>query len=229
MTGPTPPSYQEGTPPPYPGPGQPPWAGQPPAYYPPPAPPRGSRRGLVIGLVAGAVVLMLLCGVGVVVAARLIRQRNTDPLGTVVDYRNDPVLQDKNHRDGPISYPHTPPVGGPHHAVWQNCDGDVYTSPLDNGYAVHSLEHGAVWITYRPDLDPAEVSELRQRVQGGEYIFLSPYPEQPTKVSLQAWGYQMRLDSVDDRAIDAFITAYKGSAAPEPGASCSRGWTDPAG
>jgi len=39
-----------------------------------------------------------------------------------------------------------PPMGGTHNQVWQNCG--VYETPLRSDLAVHSLEHGAVWITY---------------------------------------------------------------------------------
>src|SRR5215217_3837704 len=54
------------------------------------------------------------------------------------------------HVQGPIEYPQVPPVGGPHNPIWVNCG--VYEQPVPSEMAVHSLEHGAVWITYRLDL-----------------------------------------------------------------------------
>jgi hypothetical protein len=182
----------------------------------------------VIGLVAGGLTLLLVCVAAAAVVANRFRARTASPLAGVVDYSNDPFVKDVNHRDGDIAYPVTPPVGGPHRQQWQNCSGDVYTVPIDDGRAVHSLEHGAVWITYRPDLAADEVATLRQRVEGGDYIMMSPYPGQPTAVSLQAWGYQLRLDSADERAVDAFIATYRRIVAPEPTGSCSGGWTGPA-
>ena len=45
-----------------------------------------------------------------------------------------------------------PPVGGAARpAYWADCTGTVYTVDIRHENAVHSLEHGAVWITYNPD------------------------------------------------------------------------------
>src|SRR5207248_375053 len=63
------------------------------------------------------------------------------------------------HVRTPVSYAQNPPVGGNHAALWQNCG--FYSSPVANENAVHSLEHGAVWITYRPGLGGRQVDVLR--------------------------------------------------------------------
>src|SRR5207253_2726978 len=65
----------------------------------------------------------------------------------------------RNHTLSAVSYPQSPPVGGPHSPIWQNCG--FYTTPIANVNGVHSMEHGAVWITFRPDLKPSEVAVLR--------------------------------------------------------------------
>ena len=49
-----------------------------------------------------------------------------------------------------VAYRYSPPIGGRHDAVWATCTGVVYPRALRNENAVHALEHGAVWITYRP-------------------------------------------------------------------------------
>ncbi len=54
------------------------------------------------------------------------------------------------HTTEPVFYGQIAPVGGDHGPVLQNCG--FYEEPVRNENAVHSLEHGAVWITYRPDL-----------------------------------------------------------------------------
>jgi hypothetical protein len=66
-----------------------------------------------------------------------------------------------------------PPAGGEHYNVWQNCG--IYAEPVPTGNAVHSMEHGAVWITYRPDLAADEVTALQQLVRGETFLLLSPY------------------------------------------------------
>lgn len=126
----------------------------------------------------------------------------------------------RSHVQGPVTYDQTPPVGGNHNATPQTCQ--VYTEPIANEHAVHSLEHGAAWLAYRPDLPPADVSKLAALVKGNPFRLMSPYPGLPTAVSLQAWGRQLTATSASDPAIGKFLDAYtSGPQSPEPGASCS--------
>jgi Protein of unknown function (DUF3105) len=144
----------------------------------------------------------------------------------VVDYRKtNPAALTRDHKLGRISYPMSPPAGGPHNPIWQNCEGNVYEAPIASEHAVHSLEHGAVWITYRPDLPRDQVDALANRVRGSEYLLMSPYPGLDRPISLQAWGYQLKVDSASDKAIDAFIATYRRNASLEPGAPCGAGIT----
>ncbi|GAA0743298.1 DUF3105 domain-containing protein [Dactylosporangium roseum] len=207
---------------------------QPPGYAAPGAqPPKQGNRGLVVALVSIVGVLALLCVAGIVGVFWFLRDDDTPLPGSssipgLVDYRKDhPDWLSRDHRpqEEDITYPMTPPAGGPHHPVWQQCKGDVYTAPIDNGNAVHSLEHGAVWITYQPGLPSSDVEKLATRVRGNDYLLLSPYPGQLAKVSLQAWGYQLQVSSVDDRRIDDFVERYRQTATLEPGTPCSTGVT----
>lgn len=134
----------------------------------------------------------------------------------------------RDHVPGPVTYPQTPPVGGAHNPAWLNCG--TYTSPVPNENAVHSLEHGAVWITYRPGLPDAELTGLRTTVAGQRYVILSPYPGLPTPIVASAWGVQLRLDNASDPRLAQFIRAYQqGPQTPEPGAPCAGGTGTPNG
>ncbi|WP_245563470.1 DUF3105 domain-containing protein [Longispora albida] len=188
-------------------------------------PPKKSRTGLIVGLVAGFVAL-LLTAAGVGTWLYLSKEPPPD-LSAVVDYHKTmPDALGQEHSDKPVSYPMTPPVGGTHAPVWQNCMGDVYTSKIPSERAVHSLEHGAIWITYDPaQLSGSGLSTLAGKVRGTEYTFLSPFPGQKPKISLQAWGYQLAVDSPEDKRIELFIQRYRKTAGPEKGATCSGGST----
>ncbi len=119
-----------------------------------------------------------------------------------------------------------PPVGGIHHAELQNCG--IYTTPILDARAIHSLEHGAVWITYRADFPPAEISALQDIVRNESFLLLSPYPSQEHPLVLTAWGVQLPLKSVTDPRLPAFIARYRlGPTAPEVGASCNNGLGNP--
>jgi hypothetical protein len=145
----------------------------------------------------------------------------------IVNYRvqKNPAIDSQEHKDGPLTYATNPPVGGAHNAVWQNCMGDVYAQPVANEHAVHSLEHGAVWVTYKQGLAADQVSELQKKVKGRDFMLMSPIAGLDKNISLQAWGYQLKLDKADDKRIDDFIKALRLNAALEPGAPCSGGNT----
>jgi hypothetical protein len=137
------------------------------------------------------------------------------------------------HVPGTVDYSESPPVGDEHDAVWADCTGTVYSSAIRSENAVHSLEHGAVWITYNPDLPDDQVQTLAEIVEGEDYTMLSPYPGLESPVSMQAWGSQLFLDSADDPRIEQFLTALKlnPERTPEFGATCENPAfaTDPRG
>ena len=124
-----------------------------------------------------------------------------------------------NHVSEDVEYPQTPPVGGDHDPAWQNCG--VYREPVREESAVHSLEHGAVWITYRPDLDEEAVQALEERARGETHVLVTPFEGLSDPVVLSAWGRQLRVDSAEDERIDAFVSAFqRGPQSPEAGAGC---------
>jgi hypothetical protein len=126
------------------------------------------------------------------------------------------------HSAGPIAYAENPPMGGQHNVVWQNCG--IYDAPIHNEHAVHSMEHGAVWITYRPDLSADQVQTLRE-MASDDYLLLSPYPGLGSPVVASAWNRQLTFERADDPGLAAFIAKFKNNpeTTPEFGASCGGG------
>lgn len=119
-----------------------------------------------------------------------------------------------------------PPPGGVHFDRWQNCG--VYEEPIETGNAIHSLEHGAVWITYTPDLPPDQINQLQDRVANQSFLLLSPFPGQSSPIVMTAWSVQLELDSADDARLDEFIQRFRlGPTTPELGASCEGGVGQP--
>jgi len=182
---------------------------------------------LVIGLVA--LIALGIIGFGVFSVVRGSRgwEDKVADIKGVVNYRaqKNPQIDDRNHKDGTLSYVTSPPVGGAHNATPQNCNGNVYDAPIANEHAVHSLEHGAVWVTYKQGLPADQVAVLAKKVQGKDYSLMSPYTGLDKNVSVQVWGYQLKTDDVNDPRIDEFIKDTRVVAALEPGISCSGGNT----
>lgn len=126
------------------------------------------------------------------------------------------------HQPGLVTYKETPAVGGTHNPTWQNCG--VYLTPLYPTYVVHSLEHGAVSITYRPGIPAAQLGTLGDLTRSRDYVLLSPLDPQPAPIILSAWGAQLGVENADDARVKAFLDRYEqAKSAPEPGAPCSGG------
>ena len=120
------------------------------------------------------------------------------------------------------SYDQRPPASGDHFDVWQNCG--FYTAPVQDQTAVHSLEHGAVWIAFSPDLRADEVAAIEARVAGEEHLLAAPYPGLANPIVLTAWTRQLALDRIADPRFEEFIDSHlarRSPTAPEPGARCA--------
>ncbi|MFS4092915.1 DUF3105 domain-containing protein [Streptomyces sp. AF1A] len=130
----------------------------------------------------------------------------------------------RTHVTTKVSYPMHPPVGGNHNPVWLDCNGDVYTKPVQDENAVHALEHGAVWVTYTGKASKADVAALAAKVKQTPYSLMSPYENQAAPLMLSAWGHQVAVKSAKDPEVNKFFATYvQGQQTPEPGASCTGG------
>lgn len=187
---------------------------------------RHQREWMLTKIGAAVVVLVLVGGLGYAgYAYNKDKQLNQIPDG--VQTFNYTGGQHTRTPDEPVEYTETPPVGGTHDSVWQNCG--YYSQPIDNWHGVHSLEHGAVWITYRPDLPQDQIDKLKQIAEKQTYILVSPYPDLPAPVVASAWNNQLQLDSANDSGLDQFVRYFRqGPQTPEPGAACSGGTSETA-
>jgi putative peptide zinc metalloprotease protein len=132
----------------------------------------------------------------------------------------------REHTAQPVTYDQSPPVGGDHAPIWQNCG--FYDTPIQSENAVHSMEHGAVWVTFRPDLPDNQVATLRKLAYRQPYVLVSPYSALPAPVVASAWGMQLHLESANDLKLEQFIRAYRlGERAPERGEPCIDGFGSP--
>ena len=133
----------------------------------------------------------------------------------------------RTHVETSVKYPVEPPVGGNHSRAWMNCNGDVYTKELRNENAVHSLEHGAVWVTYTSKASKADVAALAEKVKKTPYTLMSPDEKQKDPIMLSAWGHQRTVTSASDPNVDKFFETYvQGRQTPEPGAACTGGLSE---
>ena len=127
--------------------------------------------------------------------------------------------------EGEIEYAQSPPANGDHAPLWQNCG--FYSQPINDVNAVHSMDHGVVWITYSPDLPQDQISALRPYA-AESYVIVSPYPGQDAPVIATAWRNQIKLDGADDPRLRRFVDGYRVSElAPLSGNRCVGGVGEP--
>ncbi len=138
-----------------------------------------------------------------------------------------------DHVTGPVTYSVVPPVGGPHNPIWMNAG--VYTKAIPNERAVHNLEHGAVWITYKPSLSASAVAQLVAFVgkqsliaepaseigiaeDANRYVDLSPWSTDalPSDIVISSWGHQLRVTSPTDPRLQQFVDAFRNSSTYSP-------------
>ena len=170
-------------------------------------------------IIIGAAVVAVVAAFIVVVALDFRSGSAGGPPGGVEDID---VGEAGQHTEGSVDYAQTPPAGGEHNSVWQNAG--FYSEPVSNENAVHTIEHGAVWVTYNPDLPQQQVNELQDLAESRDCVLVSPYQGLDSPVAASAWGKQLQLESADDPALNSFVGSYlRGPQTPEPGAACTGG------
>ena len=172
------------------------------------------RAWIAIGVVAAA---------AVVVSLFLLSGDDAPGTGDPPQGVENFEVASRSHVQGPVDYPQDPPVGGDHAGEWLNCA--AYDFPIPTENAVHSMEHGAVWITYSPELPIDQVRTLEALADQG-FVLVSPYLTLEDPVVASSWGHQLRLENADDPRLEEFIRAFRqGPDTPELGAACTGGIT----
>ena len=142
--------------------------------------------------------------------------------------------QSQDHQDGEIHYEQDAPPGGAHSADWQNCG--IYDEPVAVETTMHSLEHGAAWTAYQPNLPADQIDALRELVRqelagrSEPMVILAPKADLDAPIVATAWQVQLKLDDAQDLRLAQFLQQYQvGPYTPEPGAPCSGGVGKPLG
>ncbi|MFD9484262.1 DUF3105 domain-containing protein [Streptomyces sp. NPDC059991] len=190
------------------------------------------RRNKIVAVTVSVAIVAGLVGVGAYLLNKESddkdkqqAQKAADAKASIAGEKDwDPKKLGRNHVTKTVSYPMKPPVGGDHNQVWMNCGGVVYKKALPDMNAVHSLEHGAVWVTYNEKAPAADVQKLSDKVSKTPYSLMSPYQDQAGAIMLSAWGKQVTVTSADDPRVNQFFAKYvQGAQTPEPGAACTGG------
>lgn len=181
------------------------------------------RRGKIVWWVVGSTAAVAI--VALVVASFVFAPQGAPTYGALdsegIEIEGVETFENETtHVEGTVDYAQSPPAGGPHNSVWLNCG--IYTEPQTNENAVHSMEHGAIWVTYDADaLSDDELSTLRAQLPS-TYVILSPHDGLDSPIVLSGWNHQLKVESASDERIPEFLEEYwRSQNVPEPNASCS--------
>ena len=108
-------------------------------------------------------------------------------------------------------YNSNPPSSGPHYDTPAPTGFYDVNEALPDEKLVHNLEHGEIWIAYKPDISP-EIKEQIKNLSGG-WIIAAPREANEEAIALVAWG---RVDSFDvgngkinEQRVKDFIKRYR--------------------
>lgn len=121
------------------------------------------------------------------------------------------------------NYNSNPPTSGPHYANSQPAG--IYDKPIPDGNLIHSMEHGAVILWYKPSatadtqtvegtesaktigLSNQDIDRLKQifsSVSVGKKIMV-PRDSLNAPVALTSWGRLFKLQTIDEAQIKTFM------------------------
>lgn len=170
---------------------------------------RRSRMRKVIIALAAVLVIGGLIYWGIVVSRRSARNA---PGETYAGQGQQHVALDYQ-----FTYNSNPPTSGPHYGSPANWG--VYDYEVNDKLFIHNLEHGGVWISYRPSsVDARAVERLRSIAEefGGSKIVMAPRSANDGDIAVAAWTRLLKInlaggDITEDQLnqIRAFYRAYK--------------------
>ena len=104
------------------------------------------------------------------------------------------------------AYNSNPPTSGWHYGDGVGGAG-IHDTEIPDELLVHSLEHGAVILSYNASLPASDVEKLKQifRQTTGKGIMV-PRSNLDAPIALTSWGRLLKLQSIDEKTIKAFFT-----------------------
>ncbi len=111
-----------------------------------------------------------------------------------------------------VAYNSNPPTSGPHYADPQPCG--IYDEEIPDEAVIHTLEHGAVWISFRPDISAELKDALTSLAQRYSKVVLSPRKANESDVAAAAWTRLLKVSAstFNPELLEDFIKAWRNHA-----------------
>lgn len=98
------------------------------------------------------------------------------------------------------AYNSNPPTSGWHYEKWK--EKGVYNEQQPDEAMIHNLEHGYIWISYKPDTSSEVIKQLENFYGFGKKIVVEPRKENDKVIALAAWNWLDKFDPASNNALD---------------------------
>lgn len=108
-----------------------------------------------------------------------------------------------------FQYNSNPPTSGPH--AGNDAEWGVYDKELSDDVLIHNLEHGGIWISYKPGINPEIVSKLDAIAKEfGRKVIMAPRAANDADIALAAWTRLDKFSAAEfsEERVKRFIKAY---------------------
>jgi len=151
-----------------------------------------------------AAVVVVVVG-GIFALVRYAQAPSNGPGMTIADQGRDHVPLGQA-----FDYNSNPPTSGPHHA--NPAEWGVYAEEMNDQILIHNLEHGGIWISYRPGVASSTVERLESfHHEFGRKIIVAPRQANDADIALAAWNHldKFSVSEFSEERVRAFIRAYR--------------------
>jgi len=168
---------------------------------------KGTKK--IIFWVAG----ILVAGGGIYLLSQL-PSKDSSPGGGGPDLSRNMTFEGGNHigeRES-VLYQSNPPTSGSH--WFTPLRTGVYEREKPDGAIIHSLEHGKVWVSYKPSVPEETKQALKGLLKGDSQVILTPRSANDTDIALSAWTRLDTFDLEEDGTLDeerilGFVRRYR--------------------
>lgn len=158
------------------------------------------KKKLGVGAAIGGALLVV-----VVLIVLAVRSNSPENLsGTFVQTQGGEHVS-APYTNPPYEWNTNPPTGGWHDP--QPLSAGFYEEKPSVPRAIHSMEHGAVIVWYKPSVpeeDKQKLSSLFNRHSGDKFIVM-PYEDMETDFAVTAWEWIDTFDTYDEERIERFF------------------------
>ena len=150
------------------------------------------------------IILLLVVAIGGIFWYKKTNQKNL-PGQFVADQGREHVGATHQH-----TYSSNPPTSGPHFP--STAEWGIYKEELPDETIIHNLEHGGIWISYKPDIKP----EIKKKLEDfydkwGRKVIVTPRLKNDSDIALAAWTRLDKFSATEysEERIEKFIRAYR--------------------